>query len=70
MLFRDIPDPNVDWDNIRYNKTSDAIRPDKGFRFCKQCGYLYAVNNYNYYKNKQAPDGYSYVCRKCSTKSK
>lgn len=66
MDFKNIPDPNVDWDNIRYNSLSDNLRPEMGFRYCTSCFLLYAVNSWNFNKNKNSPDGYSYICKKCN----
>lgn len=61
----EIPDASVDWNNIRYNTRSDGLRPRPGFRYCKKCNTPLAVNQFNYYRNKNNPDGYSYVCIKC-----
>jgi len=66
MKFSDVPDPRVDWDNIRYNSLSDNLRPEPGYRYCKQCFILYAVNSWNFNKDKRSPDGYSYTCKKCN----
>ena len=66
MDFRNIPDPTVDWDNIRYNITSDAIRPEVGYRYCNKCKKLYAINHWNFNRNKNTPDGYSYICKSCN----
>ena len=62
----EIPDPRVDWNNIRYNAKSDGLRPRLGFRYCKKCNQPLAVNQFNFHKNKNNPDGYSYICIKCS----
>ena len=68
--YQNIPDPSVDWDNIRYNSASDGLRPEAGFRYCKKCGILYAVNSWNFPRNKNNPDGYSYRCKSCNKKHK
>lgn len=65
MDLRNTPDPRVDWDNINYTTASDAIRPEPGYRFCRKCGRLYAINHWNFSKRADSPDGYNYVCRKC-----
>lgn len=64
----DIPDARIDWNNIRYNSKSDYLRPKMGFRYCKKCSRLLAVNQYNFHKNKNNPDGYSYICISCTKK--
>lgn len=66
MDFRNTPDPRVDWDSIEYNINSDALRPEVGYRYCKTCKRLYAVNSWNFNRNKNTPDGYSYICKKCN----
>lgn len=65
-MIKDLPDPNIDWDRIRLKKSSDAIRPKKGFRYCKKCGNLYPINCFYFCRNKNTPDGYSYICKECS----
>lgn len=66
MNFRDKPDPTIDWDNIHYNIISDTLRPEPGYRFCRKCKKLYAINNWNFSKDKRSPDSYSYQCKQCA----
>lgn len=66
MDFKDKPDPTVAWDDINYNAASDSLRPAPGYRYCKTCKLLYAINNWNFSKNKNNPDGYSYICKNCA----
>lgn len=66
-MFQNIPDPNIDWESIRYNRVSDEIRPEKGYRYCRICKQKMAINSYNFYRNCKTADGYSYDCRNCIT---
>lgn len=66
MQFNNKPDPRVDWDNIKYTSSSDAIRPEPGYRYCTSCWMLYAVNHWNFSRNRNTPDGYNYHCKKCA----
>ena len=68
MNFQNIPDPNVDWDNIKYNSYSDGTRLEPGFKTCSSCLKLLAINAYNFNRNKRSPDGYQYICKECSKK--
>ena len=61
----DIPDPTIDWGNIRLTTRSKAIRTKLGWRICTRCGNTLAVNEYNYPRNKRNPDGYDYQCKEC-----
>lgn len=66
MNLKNTPDPNINWNDIHYNSISDTLRPEPGYRFCRKCNELYAINNYNFSKNINNPDGYSYVCKNCA----
>lgn len=70
MSIKDLPDPTVDWDNIRYNTTSDAIRPSPGYRFCNKCKNCYPINSYYFAKYTRSPDGYQYTCKNCNKESR
>ena len=66
--FREIPDPNIDWKSIKYKNTSDEIRPEVGYRYCRKCQRILPINSYDFCRNKRNPDGYSYICKECSKK--
>lgn len=68
MHPRDVPDPNIDWEYIHYKTSSEAIRPENGWRICKKCNRCLAINNWNFSRSRNSPDGYSYICKECAKK--
>ena len=67
-INKDIPDPSIDWEFIKYNNRSDSIRPSPGWRVCTKCGNTYPVNSYNFSRDRHSPDGYCYQCKECQRK--
>lgn len=70
MNLKNTPDPKIDWEYIHLTTASDAIRPSFGFRVCKSCSKVLAINSWNFSRNKRSPDGYSYYCKECSKKGR
>lgn len=63
------PDPNIDWDFFRHTTRSDSIRPMLGFKYCKKCKTLKAINLWNFSRDKRSGDGYNSVCKECFKKA-
>lgn len=63
--FKDLPDPNIDWEHFKNNTRSEEIRPYNGYKRCYKCKKLKAINIWNFSKDTRSGDGYSNLCKEC-----